>query len=247
MACSPKPLVAVRRFFLVLSLSLSCTTLPAVAQEEATPQKVDKLDLQIFYGVYDRDSAFMEAYMRGFDATAYPIYYGAPLLTWGGAWLTRGSKGDSWDDAYRFTLTWVSSVAVVMSLKRMVKRPRPYAALADVQARSARHQGERVLDPHSFPSGHSMLAFAIATSWSLSQQRWYVVVPSALWATSVALSRVWLGVHYPSDILVGAVLGGGIATVVHLLGDALTPAFLRDEDGGGAPAPMRLPSLRLRF
>ena len=58
---------------------------------------------------------------------------------------------------------------------------------------------------YSFPSGHAMgsatLAFAvIALTWD-TRARWPVLAAALLFAIAVALSRVWLGVHYPSDIL----------------------------------------------
>jgi membrane-associated phospholipid phosphatase len=94
------------------------------------------------------------------------------------------------------------------------------------------------------PSGHASLAAAIAMSWSLSHPKWYVIAPGAVWASSVALSRVWLGVHYPSDILAGTLLGAGIGVGVHLLGPVITPAFLEGDDGS-APPPMV--NVQIRF
>ena len=67
----------------------------------------------------------------------------------------------------------------------------------------------------SFPSGHTSSAFATATSLSLTYPKWYVIVPSYLWASSVGYSRMHLGVHYPSDVLCGAVLGIGSAWITH--------------------------------
>jgi membrane-associated phospholipid phosphatase len=61
----------------------------------------------------------------------------------------------------------------------------------------------------SFPSGHTSDAFATATSLSLAFPKWYVAVPSYLWACSVGYSRMHLGVHYPSDVLAGAIVGAG--------------------------------------
>jgi membrane-associated phospholipid phosphatase len=63
----------------------------------------------------------------------------------------------------------------------------------------------------SFPSGHTANAFATATSLSLAFSKWYVIAPSYLWACSVAYSRLDLGVHYPSDVLGGAIVGAGSA------------------------------------
>jgi membrane-associated phospholipid phosphatase len=61
----------------------------------------------------------------------------------------------------------------------------------------------------SFPSGHTSAAFSLATSLSLAFPKWYVIAPSLLWAGTVGYSRMYLGVHYPSDVLVGAIIGAG--------------------------------------
>lgn len=69
----------------------------------------------------------------------------------------------------------------------------------------------------SFPSGHASLAFAAAASLSLQCKKWYVTLPAYAWAASVGYSRVYLGEHYPSDILAGAAVGIGSAYLAHWL------------------------------
>jgi len=69
----------------------------------------------------------------------------------------------------------------------------------------------------SFPSGHTSSAFSTATSLSLVFPKWYVIAPSFLWAGSVGYSRMRLGVHYPSDVLVGAIIGAGTAYLTYKL------------------------------
>jgi membrane-associated phospholipid phosphatase len=61
------------------------------------------------------------------------------------------------------------------------------------------------------PSGHTSSAFSTATSLSLNFRKWYVVAPAYTYAAAVGYSRMYLGVHYPSDVLVGALLGSGTA------------------------------------
>ncbi|MEC0182816.1 undecaprenyl-diphosphatase [Paenibacillus peoriae] len=65
----------------------------------------------------------------------------------------------------------------------------------------------------SFPSNHALGAIAVATVFWLHRQKYRV-----LWvilAVLIAVSRVWTGVHYPSDILAGAVIGAGCAVGIH--------------------------------
>nr|WP_261994924.1 phosphatase PAP2 family protein [Streptomyces sp. me109] len=64
----------------------------------------------------------------------------------------------------------------------------------------------------SFPSGHSASAAAFATGVALESRGWGVAV--APLATAVALSRVYTGAHFPSDVLAGAALGATAAYAV---------------------------------
>jgi undecaprenyl-diphosphatase len=72
---------------------------------------------------------------------------------------------------------------------------------------------------YSFPSGHATVAFACATVLALAvpRLRWPLFALAAL----IAWSRVYVGVHYPGDVLVGALLGVGIATALRMLARAL--------------------------
>ncbi len=66
-------------------------------------------------------------------------------------------------------------------------------------------------DKFSFPSGHTAAAFLLATMTFFFYGS--MAMPLFLWAGAVGVSRVLLGVHFPTDILAGAVLGTSIATV----------------------------------
>lgn len=96
-------------------------------------------------------------------------------------------------------------------LKLLVDRARPFEAYPDLI-----HPYSLPDDP-SFPSGHTATAFALALALCLRYPRWYVVVPAALWACAVGLSRMNEGVHYPTDVLAGAALGVLLALACHWL------------------------------
>lgn len=223
----------------VLGLLLGGVVGGAQAQGSADSSAVMRpsLDKRVFDGIYEARTPVFQRTMRVADATAWPVFYSAVPAAWLGVWAVRGSRDLS--DAYRLTLSELATLSATFGLKYLVRRARPYVRFPDIASRSGDIARR---DPYSFPSGHAALAFALATSWTLSHPKWYVGVPSYLWATGVAVSRVWLGVHYPSDVLVGAVLGGVVAWGIHRLGDAVTPAFLRKD-----AAPASMPLLRLRI
>ncbi len=230
-------------------LGLSSTGTPGPGHAQPAPAgEPDRMaestaDRRVLRAVYHVEAPALRITMRAADASAFPVYYGAPVAAWGGAGLIRDTN--HFADAYRLTVTQAATYGSVLALKRLIRRPRPYQAIPGICARKPQFQrGGAERGSLAMPSGHASLAAALVTSWSLSHPKWYVIAPGAVWASSVALSRVWLGVHYPSDILAGMLLGTGIGVGVHWLGPALTPAFLEDEDGG-APPPML--NVQIRF
>jgi len=100
------------------------------------------------------------------------------------------------------------AISVSMSVSTLMKygfgRPRPYTNYPDIQRLSSDFTP-------SFPSGHTTSAFCTATSLSLMYPKWYVIVPAYSWATFMGYSRMHLGMHYPTDVLFGAILGTGIS------------------------------------
>ena len=85
-------------------------------------------------------------------------------------------------------------------LKNLVIRTRPYDAIAGLQALIG------PLRDSSFPSGHTTSSIAAGFVMLKGTPR-YIGVPAFVLAVLIALSRLYLGVHYPTDVLAGALIG----------------------------------------
>jgi undecaprenyl-diphosphatase len=94
----------------------------------------------------------------------------------------------------------IVTTIIVLTLKHIIDRPRPYITYPSIWHVAADNDG-------SFPSGHTSVCFAVATILSLNYRKRYIIIPFFVWAALVAYSRLYLGLHYPSDVAAGAVIG----------------------------------------
>jgi membrane-associated phospholipid phosphatase len=117
----------------------------------------------------------------------------------------------------RFRLAAALAAAALMKAslesvaKMLVQRGRPAQAVPDVILR-----GNSAAHGLSFPSGHAMVIFAITALVAPYLKGWQKVLPWAL-AAAVCLSRVYLGAHFPLDVVAGAGLGILIGSVLNLV------------------------------
>lgn len=121
-------------------------------------------------------------------------------------WLFGGPVGERC--AQLMLLLGAVNLFIYLVLKRSTGRPRPFLECPDILACT------RALDRYSFPSGHTLHAVAFGTLL----QFYYPGAAVPLWGfvLLVALSRVVLGLHYPSDVF--AAVGIGLLTSGSLLG-----------------------------
>jgi undecaprenyl-diphosphatase len=130
----------------------------------------------------------------------YVLIFALPLLY--GAAAVR--------PAIVMALTGVAGVVLYKALKQLCVRERPFITHTAIDPAAA------PLDRYSFPSGHTLhaVSFAWQASAHFPELAWLLLPLAGL----IAASRVVLGLHYPSDVLAGAVLGAALAELGLSLG-----------------------------
>jgi undecaprenyl-diphosphatase len=127
------------------------------------------------------------------------FWYGlmAAMVLWDGL--------DGLKASVHLAATGVFALLLYKLLKRWTRRPRPFACDVRIRAWVA------PLDEFSFPSGHTLhaVAFTLVALAHYPMLAWLLIPYSA----SVALSRVVLGLHYPSDVLAATAIGSVLAAV----------------------------------
>ncbi len=149
----------------------------------------------------DRNKSLDGAF-RFVTNSAGPVAFGVPVIICGTGFIKHDSLIVR--NSLNIGSALVVTVIITTVAKYTVNRTRPFIKYPYIEKEAAGGSP-------SFPSGHTSEAFALATSISLTYPKWYVIAPSFIWAGAVGYSRMDLGVHYPSDVLAGAVLGAGCA------------------------------------
>ena len=128
----------------------------------------------------------------------YSLALALPFIHGAAAWPTVG----------RMVVVGVLGLALYKWLKKRTSRPRPFQVYAAISAAAP------ALDRFSFPSGHTLhaVSFSLVAAAGFPELA-PLVFPFAL---LVGISRPVLGLHYPSDVLAGALLGSAVARVVML-------------------------------
>jgi undecaprenyl-diphosphatase len=160
---------------------------------------------------FDRAELRLCRYLNRSSASVLirPVFRAVSWLGDGWAWyaliaslpLIYGSAG--WLPAVHMAVTGAAGVLVYKVVKKYAVRERPYITHSVIQCVSA------PLDRYSFPSGHTLHAISFALLMTSYFPEWWA--PLAAFALLIALSRVILGLHYPTDVAAGAALGGSLA------------------------------------
>jgi len=136
------------------------------------------------------------------------------ITTLGAAFIIVLFAVPLWWRGYRevtfdFLLLLGITVVLTEGIKFLVGRPRPCTGVLPNVRTLIGYGCDAEFDP-SFPSGHASRAFALAAFVGL-RFRWRAGSAAYAFAVLVGVSRIYLGVHWPSDVLAGALLGVGLA------------------------------------
>ena len=158
------------------------------------------LDVTMLKNINSHRNNSFEGGMEFINNSCYPIAVTVPIaqLIAGYIKKDRALKSDGLE-----TIMGYGYAAVLTTLfKYSLQKDRPYITYTGINVYQTQS------DP-SFPSGHTAMAFSTATTLVYCYPQWYVAAPAFLWAGTVGYSQMYLGMHYPTDVLVGALVGIG--------------------------------------
>lgn len=161
-----------------------------------------ELNEKLFWLINAPAGKLIDALMTGFTITGYTI----PSFLIGIAAM-HFYKGLNRKNALLLAATFLLGGAVVQGIKYNLptERPLKYYEEKSPPVGKKVHAPFTRLYSGTFPSGHSQTAFGAAAFLALLFRRHAALY--FLWATMVALSRVYLGLHFPADVIVGAAIG----------------------------------------
>lgn len=171
----------------------------------------DNFDIRLFRKINNSRSPFKTKVLNTFDNSMLPV---AILMT-PVQFIYGRARQKTYDEntAFLAFTSELTTFTITFGLKTIINRRRPLEALQNVNAKKM-----PILDVYSFPSGHSSTTFSLATMYALRYPDYPLVyIPMFVWATTVGYGRPYFGMHYPSDVLAGALIGSGSSILIYSL------------------------------
>jgi membrane-associated phospholipid phosphatase len=204
------------------------------------------IDVKIFRAFNNIESPFLNSVVSVTNHSVIPVSALVPA----GLYISARANENRYDEnsSVLLALSEIVNAGTTQGLKMLVGRDRPFRSLNNVHL----SETTSVSGSYSFPSGHSSGTFVIATLLTLRYpDEPFLIAGSYLYATITSLGRIYWGVHYPSDVLCGMLIGAGSAALVYSLRSEILPAKDKlfnqsskpDERGKSARVPLVLGSV----
>lgn len=169
------------------------------------------LEYRVYRSVHVERNRGLDGVFNTLSITTYPLGVVSPGVVFLGAKGTQKKK--LW-----YCLAATGSIGLAMTAstaaKLAVARQRPYLQYGGATPINL----ERT---YSMPSGHTTAAFNMAINNTLYLKEWYYIVPSYLYAAGVGYSRIHLGAHFLTDVVVGALNGTASGLITYWAQDLL--------------------------
>lgn len=155
--------------------------------------KLFEIDILILRLIHNHRIELFDAGLLFFSKSAYLIATGIILYL---GFLVFWYKKESIKNFFLRLICMLFTVTLIaILLKYTVLRTRPFDLYPDIINLSGANSP-------SFPSGHTIIAFTLAFGLLFSYLKWYYCLSIVVWAVIVAYSRLALGAHYPSDVMI---------------------------------------------
>ncbi len=170
------------------------------------------IDVSLFRAINNNRCGLSNAIIPLTDKSVLPFSIAVPI---GLAGISRIDE-NYYDEnsAVLLLLSEITSTGITFGMKQVFKRERPFVTLRNVSYDKYNSPTDR----YSFPSGHTATAFSMATSLTLRYpDKPVIIAMSYLYAAIIGYGRMYLGVHYPSDVIGGMIIGSGSAALIYSL------------------------------
>lgn len=177
-------------------------------------KSINKTDIKLFY-IFNKSikCSFFDRtfpYITELGGPTFTVIFPFILLLFG--------KNNIKVAGYKCIISLASSHVFIRVMKKIFGRERPFLKLSNVNALKLN------LKDHSFPSGHTTAAFSLNVTMALVFPQFALLFIAV--AILVGISRIYMGVHYPTDVIGGIIVGSTFALVCNsILNDWLAAFF----------------------
>lgn len=166
------------------------------------------IDIDILRNINSNRNKELDNTFKCITNSACVVSIAAPIIMYSAGIITNNETTK--EKGIYIAETVLIAAFISTGLKLSMQRERPFETYPDIEKVSGGGS-------FSFPSGHTSDVFATATGLSIAYPKWYVIAPTFAWASTVGYTRMSLGIHYPSDVLAGALCDAGSAFLTYKL------------------------------